>query len=374
MTLRYSILLALTLSLSHASIEETIDRGCKFLTSTQNTNGSWGGPRRTKGLELYAPVPGGHDAFTLATTAIAVSGLIAHEAENSDITHSIDTAEAWIIDHNVKRPSEEALYNIWAHAYSLKALTDLSKRSNQTEPYKKVAQEHYNRLLKYEFVGDGWGYYNLRDFGGIITQKPSGSNNSFITATVLVAIAYTREHLEIEVDEKRLQAAYNSLTRQRLPDGSYLYGDYLKNYPRAPINRPVGSLARTPAAHCALLASDHHTVSQKELIEWSNRFVNREGFLINAIKRPLPHEAPFGISGYFYYYGHYYLSEAVGAIKDAEIKAKLSNSLIESLIKKQEKDGSWWDYPLFDYHQAYGTGYVLTSLKRHQKTIKSDSP
>ena len=25
-------------------------------------------------------------------------------------------------------------------------------------------------------------------------------------------------------------------------------------------------------------------------------------------------------------------------------------------------DGSWWDYPLYDYHQAYGTGYSLMAL------------
>jgi hypothetical protein len=32
------------------------------------------------------------------------------------------------------------------------------------------------------------------------------------------------------------------------------------------------------------------------------------------------------------------------------------------LLDLQEKDGSWWDYPLYDYHQPYGTGYTLMAL------------
>jgi hypothetical protein len=28
----------------------------------------------------------------------------------------------------------------------------------------------------------------------------------------------------------------------------------------------------------------------------------------------------------------------------------------------QEKDGSWWDYPLYDYHQAWGTGMAVSAL------------
>ena len=34
------------------------------------------------------------------------------------------------------------------------------------------------------------------------------------------------------------------------------------------------------------------------------------------------------------------------------------------LIALQEKDGSWWDFPLYDYHQQYGTAFALMSLHR----------
>jgi hypothetical protein len=34
------------------------------------------------------------------------------------------------------------------------------------------------------------------------------------------------------------------------------------------------------------------------------------------------------------------------------------------LLALQEKDGSFWDYPLYDYHQQYGTAFALMSLER----------
>jgi hypothetical protein len=30
----------------------------------------------------------------------------------------------------------------------------------------------------------------------------------------------------------------------------------------------------------------------------------------------------------------------------------------------QEKDGSWWDFPLYNYHQQYGTAFALMTLGR----------
>ena len=35
-----------------------------------------------------------------------------------------------------------------------------------------------------------------------------------------------------------------------------------------------------------------------------------------------------------------------------------------ALLRLQGKDGSWWDFPLYNYHQQYGTAFALMSLKR----------
>ena len=38
--------------------------------------------------------------------------------------------------------------------------------------------------------------------------------------------------------------------------------------------------------------------------------------------------------------------------------------MAEVLVPLQEKDGSWWDFPLYDYHKQYGTSMAILSLLR----------
>ena len=82
-----------------------------------------------------------------------------------------------------------------------------------------------------------------------------------------------------------------------------------------------------------------------------------------AANAPFPHEAPAAVSGYFYFYGHYYASECIDFLPPQE-QQKWQQKLAVLIISKQEKNGCWWDYPLYNYHYAYGTGYALATLAR----------
>ena len=96
---------------------------------------------------------------------------------------------------------------------------------------------------------------------------------------------------------------------------------------------------------------------------WIHRLCLREGWFDIGRKRPVPHETHFSISGYFYYYAFYYATECLEMLSEEKQKPFIPH-LARHLMTKQEKDGSWWDFPLYDYHQAYGTGYALTTLSR----------
>ena len=48
----------------------------EFLLKTQNKDGSWGSARINRPDDIYAPVPGAHQAFRAAVTALCVSALI----------------------------------------------------------------------------------------------------------------------------------------------------------------------------------------------------------------------------------------------------------------------------------------------------------
>ncbi|MEK6239653.1 MAG: hypothetical protein N2C14_33455, partial [Planctomycetales bacterium] len=77
-------------------ITQSIDRGIAFLLADQNKNGSWGTAQQTKGLNIYAPVPGAHHAFRAAVTSLCVSALIETGSDRKDVAESLDRAEQWM--------------------------------------------------------------------------------------------------------------------------------------------------------------------------------------------------------------------------------------------------------------------------------------
>ena len=216
-------------------------------------------------------------------------------------------------------------------------------------------------LYRYEFINGGWGYYDFE----FHTQKPGGSPTSFTTATVLLALRDARETFGIKLDERIVNRGLRVLHDQELPDGSFVYSQPHYMVPRKGINRPAGSLARSQACNVCFRSYGDERMTDERLIEWLDRLTKRDGFLANARKRPVPHNTHFQISGYFYHYGHYYASEAFELL-NSEQQAPLREPLARILLKEQEKDGSWWDYPLYDYHKPYGTGYTLTALSRYR--------
>src|SRR5262249_18401625 len=97
----------------------------------------------------------------------------------------------------------------------------------------RLIREQIDLLNRYESVDGGWGYYDFR--AG--TQKPATDSTSFQTGAVLVAFAEAKT-IGIDPPERLLRRAIDSIHRQRKPDFTYLYGEYLKWQPMHPINRP----------------------------------------------------------------------------------------------------------------------------------------
>ena len=90
-------------------------------------------------------------------------------------------------------------------------------------------------------------------------------------------------------------------------------------------------------------------------------------FLRLARKYPIPHETWYQNSGYFCFYGYYYASRIIERAPQAKREA-YRRQISGHLLKLQEKDGSWWDYQLYQTHKPYGTGYVLMALHRCRPT------
>lgn len=345
-------------------IRASITRGVDFLVGYQNKDGSWGGPTRTKNINIYAPLPGAHHAFRAGASGLALSGLIDSGDARPETAAAIEKAAKWAEKDlpKLRRADPTTTYNIWGHAYGLRALIRLHERETDTAKkarYKELAQEQVELVNRYTDVNGGWGYLDL--FDNITTQKPSGITTAFSSATVLLAMREGREKLGLTLNEKVVTAALDSIKRQQTPDMAYTYSHSHIQRPRLDINRPAGSLARSQACNAALRALGRDGITDAVVIEWADRFLAREGWLSIARKRPMPHDIHFHISGYFYYYGIHYFTESVRFLPPEQQKP-YAEKLAALILSRQEKDGSWWDYPLYDYHQPYGTGYALMAL------------
>ncbi len=352
-------------------ITESITRGIDFLITDQNKNGSWGSATRTKDINIYAPLPGAHHAYRAGCTGLALSGIMDSGDTRPETTATIEKCAVWSVENlpKLRRADQTSTYNIWGHAYGLRSLVRLHKRETDPEKkalYVKLAQQQVDLANRYEDINGGWGYLDV--FDDFTSRKPTGITTSFSSATVLLAMHEGRENLGLTLDEKVVETSLDSIKRQQFPDKSYAYSHDHRLRPRAGINRPAGSLARSQACNAALRVLGRDGITDEVIIEWADRFLAREGWLSIARKRPMPHDIHFQISGYFYYYGIYYFTESVRLLP-LEKQKPYAQKLAALILSKQEKDGSWWDYPLYDYHQPYGTGYCLMALAWCRETM-----
>ena len=355
-----------------AQVDAGMRRGVDYLLHSQNKDGSWGGPTRTKDLNIYAPLPGAHLAFRTGTSALALCGMIDSRDSRPEADTAITRATTWLETEGSKlrRADQTTTYNVWGHAYALHAACRIYLRSDAVgkERVTAFARQQLDLLRRYEDINGGWGYLDFEFF----TQRPSGLPTSFTTATALLAMRQTRDVIGLPLDDKTITTSLAFLRRQRTPDSCYVYADPHRYHPARPINLPQGSVGRNQACNAALRAFSDPLITDAVLDTWTTRFFELEKWLDVARKRPVPHESFSKVAGYFYYYGVYYFTESARYLPKAR-QAQLAPRLAAILLSHQEKDGSWWDYPLYNYHQAYGTGFALMTLAWCRDVMEGDS-
>ncbi|MDB6078606.1 MAG: hypothetical protein JWO82_2353, partial [Akkermansiaceae bacterium] len=191
---------------TRAQVDATLRKGVDFLLANQNEDGSWGDATKTKDLNIYAPLPGAHQAFRAGASGLALSGLIDSGDRRKEVLDAIAKGGAWMASElpKLRRADGTTTYNVWGHAYGLRALCRLYRMAGNDETakakWKALAQQQIELVDRYEDVNGGWGYLDL--FDGLTTQKPSGITCSFVTATVLLAQHEARETMGVVLDDK----------------------------------------------------------------------------------------------------------------------------------------------------------------------------
>src|SRR5262249_44110766 len=256
----------------------------------------------TRGTEIYSMVPGSHDAYRVATTALCVMAL--REA-GEKTAH--DKGVEYLINHGeARRDNGDLLYNIWAHVYGLEALA-MEMRTNPDPRVKQAAQYQLGQLIRYATYMGGWNYYDFE----MHTASPALGATSFGTAAGLVAL-YEARKSGLDVPQKLIDMSLHRLLECRRPDGLFFYGaDDKLTFMHYPADRPRGAIGRTQPANYALWLWNFGGVAQPQALNGLDHFFVEHNYLEMGRKRPWPHESWYQTSGYYYYFDHYYAARLI---------------------------------------------------------------
>ena len=348
-------------------LEKNASESLAWMITNQNKEGSWGSHESPRPIEVLADVPGSHQAFQVATTGLSVVALDGYPTDTAEKTQAVDRAIDWLLDHfDVKRASGMEHYNVWSFGYGLQAFAEhllAHPQDPRAERIKAASKRLVEKLGMYQTLDGGWGYLSL---GDVPTFQPSETSMSFTTATIVVAMDRAKK-IGIELPPKLVSRAIENLERNRLPDGAFLYGDYLKYRPRMGINQTKGSACRTPACQYALMLFGEKVTEDEQVKGLEELLFRQACFQRAALRRPIPHESWYQVSGYFYLYGHAYAAYIIDGLPK-EKQAKYWKALVDATKYCREPDGSYWDYPLYSYHKPYGTAFALISLSGAMKS------
>lgn len=346
---------------ARVSVAQAIGSAVDYLVRSQNADGTFGTFTVGRDYEIMASVPGSLDAFRAATAALCWMGLDDAGCPTPASKAAAQKTLRWLADHaRVKRANGVEMYNIWAMCYGLRALSQALREGDKGVPAERLraqAAKLVEALEVYLTPDGGITYYDFQ----AQTYRPSDSSMSFSTATMLIALDEARR-AGIAVPERLVQRAVRSVQRCRKPDGSYLYGWYLRFHPQMGVNQPKGSSLRTQTCNLALHLWDGG-VTEADLLSGLQMLEAQHRFAIAGVHRPIPHESHYQVSGYFYLYGHMYAAMVLQRAPAAG-RAHFAEVIARQVLLCRDPDGSFWDYPLYGYGKAYGTGYALMALAR----------
>ena len=346
-------------------VRSAVAKGIDFLLADQNGDGSWGGPQDS--LTTWSgPVwsnPESHRAWKVATTGLCVAALI--EVGTSDAAaDAADCGIRYLISNtDLKRPSEWDTMNGWAGIYGLcgLAVAHGHPRYAQSPLRARIAHavpEYVAHLARYQSLNGGWGYL---EFDLPRTRRPQWAT-SFMTAAAVVALREA-ERQGFEVDQAMIERAVRLIRHCRLPNGAYTYRvRMIPNLHPEYIDQVKGSLSRIQVCQAALLFAGQEVPLEDRRFGLTHFFRDHR-FLELALHKPVPHEAYYYNSGYFYMFGHYYASLVIEGLPTEE-QARWWPRLQHEIIKVQQADGSIWDYDMHRYDKPYGVAFGVMALGR----------
>jgi hypothetical protein len=338
--------------------------------NAQNEDGSWGSFVSARPGEIYLDNLSSHRAFRDATSALCVMALQEPSRESSKAAAALERGIQFLLTAPpTGRASGGTFYDTWAHTYLVQALARLhaddrfaSRRQNIAE----VAQRELHLLAERQGLEGGWGYY---DFSYTLKSPSGDMSTSFNTAAALIALLEA-QRAGFDVKTEMIDSALKCLQRLRLPSGAYVYGTYAQLNPQADYNKVKGSLGRSQPCNLALWLYKRD-ITRDQLRAGLNNLRHEHHFIEIGKGRPYPHEAWYFTAGYYFMFGHYYAGLVINELEDAD-RGEFAQWLQHTMVRLQDPDGSWFDFPLYGYHKCYGAAFGLLALQACDAAMAGD--
>lgn len=339
----------------------SLERSLKFITSSQNPDGSWCGSAPDSVMELgFSP----ETFYTWQLGAIELTLMALMECESTpERAAALERGMDWFCTTRLPaRGSDWDVDYMWPSLYGVVCTTIALDHPRFVSPewQKKIdtrGREFMDILVRSQTPDGGWGYYDDPPF----TSRPKWAT-SFATATVLDALK-AAERRTWFADPKIRERAVDYVAGCALPNGAYEYD--LNPIPRAgageSINSVKGSLGRIQICNWSLRRSGIKFVTDEKIREGLASFFEHHRFLDVARMRPVPHEAYYANAGYFYFFGHYYGALAINELPPAEREAWHAK-LRPHVVKCQYEDGSTSDFLHSRYDVLASTAYAALAL------------
>jgi hypothetical protein len=341
-------------------------RGFDFLVATQNSDGSWGShdPKvaslRDFGFQLLNR--GSQDGVRLACTAIVAKALLRKPSRSAAEEQALVRAvEALSTTDKIAYEMGEA-FNTWGYGFKLDFLCDWLETPLEPDARARTiaaAKVCVDGLRAFQQADGGWNYY--------AGPMAGGESMSFNTANFSEA-AYRARKLGVPVPDGMVEDAAKLLQRMRTVRGGVVYDARFLLSPGS-VNE-LSAASRTAAVTEALAEMG---VLEDGAFERSLQvFDEGENWLEDGRKLIIPHTAVDQVSGYFFFYGYYYLSEFSRRIPDRVPRERWERNAW-TMIRTQEENGSWWDTAAADYGDKWGTGFALLTLQRYFELCPTES-
>ncbi len=349
-----------------AQAQAAYTNGMKFVLSSQNEDGTWGSamPKmpNLKNFGFGTTNKGSNDGVLHACTAIIAKALLRKKSRTPAEQASLDKAVGALLSTKKFAYSGGEAFNTWGYGYKLSFLVDYllsPEGAGRRTEIAAAAKVCIDGLRRYQLVDGGWNYY--------ATPSMGGTSMSFNTANFARAL-HRADRAGLEVPKGMVGDAVKVIKRMVTATGKVVYDARFINSPRS-VNE-LSTAARTAAVTEALVEIGEY--GQREMDRALEIFLEGENWLEHGRKLIQPHTAVHQVSGYFFFYGYFYLAEFMLRIDDDALLARWQRNAW-AMIRTQDKDGSWWDTPAAGYGDMWGTGFAMLVLQAYFDAVPPEA-